>query len=180
MRGGRQSPRSQYLERVMRRISKTSSRLLSCEDFPSTVQYTPAAIPFDPASAFSRRVCRLLPSRRIPHSQDRWQTSGGIRPTTPAVCASRLPTCRRVDRGAARQPEKVRGCLGAVEPDWFKPKPQDRSASERRIAFAAVKSVKAVQGPRGKVGVWIVAGVLVTVIAVALAVYLQHRHNEGL
>lgn len=76
--------------------------------------------------------------------------------------------------------EKVRGRLGAVDSDGFSLTPQDRSASERRIAFADVKSVKAIQSTRSRVAVWIVAGAMVAVIVVALAVYLQYRHNEGL
>lgn len=75
--------------------------------------------------------------------------------------------------------EKVRGRLGVVESDGFAIKLQDPSASEHRIAFADVKSVKAIQGRGGRVVGWIVAGVVIGVVVVALAVYLTFRHNEG-
>lgn len=75
--------------------------------------------------------------------------------------------------------ERVRGRLGAVELDGFALKTQDGSASERRIAFADVKSVKAIQSTRGRVVSWIVVGVAVAVVVVVVAVYLTYRHNEG-
>jgi hypothetical protein len=69
--------------------------------------------------------------------------------------------------------ETVRGRLGAVEPDGFALMPQDRSASERRVAFAEVTSVKAIQS-RGKVavevGVVVVAAVGVAALVIDLAV----------
>jgi len=75
--------------------------------------------------------------------------------------------------------EKVRGRLGVVESDGFTVQLQDPSASERRIAFADVKSVKAILSTRGRVVSWIVVGVVVAVVVVVLAVYLTYRHNEG-
>ena len=75
--------------------------------------------------------------------------------------------------------EKVRGRLGVVESDGFTVQLQDPSASERRIAFADVKSVKAILNTRGRVVSWIVVGVAVAVVVVVLAVYLTYRHNEG-
>ena len=75
--------------------------------------------------------------------------------------------------------EKVRGRLGVVESDGFTVKLQDPSASERRIAFADVKSVKAILNTRGRVVSWIIVGVAVAVGVVVLAVYLTYRHNEG-
>jgi hypothetical protein len=74
--------------------------------------------------------------------------------------------------------EKVHGRLGAIEPDGFALKLRDPSAPERRIAFADVKSIKAIQGPRSRVAAWVVAGVLVGVLVVALAILLKERHNE--
>lgn len=74
--------------------------------------------------------------------------------------------------------ERVRGRLGVVESDAFAIRLQD-AASERRIAFADVKSVKAIPSMRGNVVGWIVAGVVIAVVVVALAVYLTFRHNEG-
>jgi len=75
--------------------------------------------------------------------------------------------------------EKVRGRLGVVESDGFTVKLQDPSASERRISFGDVKSVKAILNTRGRVVSWIVVGVAVAVVVVVLAVYLTYRHNEG-
>jgi hypothetical protein len=75
--------------------------------------------------------------------------------------------------------EKVRGRLGAVEADGFALKLRHPSASERRIAFADVTSVKPIQGTRSRVAIWIVAGVVVGVVVVALAILLKERHNEG-
>ena len=75
--------------------------------------------------------------------------------------------------------EKIHGRLGVVDPDGFTVKLQDPSATERRIAFADVKSVKAIQSARGRAVTWIVAGALVAVVVVALVVYLSFRHNEG-
>lgn len=75
--------------------------------------------------------------------------------------------------------EKVRGRLGVVESDGLTVKLQDPSASERRIAFADVKSVKAILSTRGRVASWIIVGVAVAVVVVVLAVYLTYRHNEG-
>jgi hypothetical protein len=74
--------------------------------------------------------------------------------------------------------ERVRGCLGVVESDAFAIKLQD-AAPERRIAFADVKSVKAIPSTRSSVVGWIVAGVVIGVVVIALAVYLSFRHNEG-
>ena len=74
--------------------------------------------------------------------------------------------------------EKVRGRLGVVESDGFTVKLQDPSASERRIAFADVKSVKAILSTRNRVASWIIVGVAVAVVVVVLAVYLTYRHNE--
>jgi hypothetical protein len=74
--------------------------------------------------------------------------------------------------------EKVRGRLGVVESDAFAIKLQG-AASERRIAFADVKSVKAIPSTRSSVVGWIIAGVVIGVVVVALAVYLTFRHNEG-
>lgn len=75
--------------------------------------------------------------------------------------------------------EKVRGRMGAVEPDGLTVKLQDPSASERRIAFADVKSVKAILSTRNRVASWIIVGAAVAVVVVVLAVYLTYRHNEG-
>lgn len=75
--------------------------------------------------------------------------------------------------------EKVRGRLGAVESDAFALKLQDGSPSERRIAFADVKSVKAILSRGNRVASWIIVGVGVAVVVVVLAVYLTYRHNEG-
>jgi hypothetical protein len=74
--------------------------------------------------------------------------------------------------------EKVHGRLGVVELDSFALKLHD-AASERRIAFADVKSVKSIPSARASVVGWIVAGVAIGVVVVALAVYLAFRHNEG-
>ena len=75
--------------------------------------------------------------------------------------------------------EKVRGRLGVFESDGFTVKLQDPSASERRIAFADVKSVKAILSTRNRVASWIIVGVAVAVVVVVLAVYLTYHHNEG-
>jgi hypothetical protein len=75
--------------------------------------------------------------------------------------------------------ERVHGRLGAVESDGFSLKLQDRSALERHVAFAELKAVKTMEGTRGRVAGWIVAGVLVGAVVVALAIYLTFRHNEG-
>ena len=75
--------------------------------------------------------------------------------------------------------EKVRGRLGVVESDAFALKLQDSSAPDRRIAFTDVKSVKAIPSTRGRVVGWIVAGVVIGAVVIALAVYLSFRHNEG-
>jgi len=83
--------------------------------------------------------------------------------------ASALIEVRFVNR------EKVRGRLGAVEPDGFALMPQDRSASERRVAFTDVKSVKAIQSKRSvatKIAVVVVAGACVA----ALVIYLAARN----
>lgn len=76
--------------------------------------------------------------------------------------------------------DRVRGRLGAVEPDGFALKLEDGSASERHIAFADVKSVKAIQSTRTKVAVWIVAGVVIVAVVAAVGVYLTFRHSGGL
>jgi hypothetical protein len=75
--------------------------------------------------------------------------------------------------------ERVHGRLGAVESDGFSLQLQDRSALERHVAFAQVQAVKTMEGTRGRVAGWIVAGVLVGAVVVALAIYLTFRHNEG-
>jgi len=75
--------------------------------------------------------------------------------------------------------ENVRGRLGAVDPDGFALK-LHASASERHIAFAEVKSVKAIQSKGSKVAVWIVVGVLVVAVVAAIGVYLTFRHSKGL
>jgi hypothetical protein len=75
--------------------------------------------------------------------------------------------------------ENVRGRLGAVDPDGFALK-LHASASERHVAFAEVKSVKAIQSKGSRVATWIVAGVLVLAVVAAIGVYLTFRHSKGL
>jgi hypothetical protein len=74
--------------------------------------------------------------------------------------------------------EKVRARLASSDAEGFTLQAQDPAASERRVSFAEVKSLKAVQSRRSKVATWIVAGALIGVVVVALAVYLTYRHNE--
>ena len=68
--------------------------------------------------------------------------------------------------------EKIRGRLGAVEPDGFALLPQGASTPERRVAFAEVRSIKEVQGKHGvaiKVAVIVVVAVGVAAVVIYLA-----------
>ena len=73
--------------------------------------------------------------------------------------------------------------MGAWTPlsrNGFAIKRQDRSASERDVTFADVKSVKAIQTARGR-RTWIVAGVAIPAVAgaVTLGVYLAALQSLG-
>lgn len=74
--------------------------------------------------------------------------------------------------------EKARARLGESDADGFTLQIQGAAASERRVRFADVRSLRPVQSTRGKVATWIVAGALIGVVVVALAVFLKERSNE--
>jgi hypothetical protein len=74
--------------------------------------------------------------------------------------------------------EKVRARFGESDADGFTLQTQGAAASERRVKFAEVRSLRPVQSTRGRVATWIVAGALIGVVVVALAVYLKYRSNE--
>jgi len=74
--------------------------------------------------------------------------------------------------------EKVRARLGESDAEGFTVQTQGAAASQRRIAFAEVRSLRPVQSTRGRVATWIVAGALIGVVAVALAILLKERSNE--
>jgi len=74
--------------------------------------------------------------------------------------------------------EKERARLGESDADGFTLQIQGAAASERRVRFADVRSVRPVQSTRAKAAAWIVAGALIGVVVVALAVFLKERSNE--
>ena len=74
--------------------------------------------------------------------------------------------------------QKLRGQLGASDAEGFTLQMQGAAPSERRVSFAEVKSLTAVSGKGVRVVTWIIAGAVVAVVVVALAIYLQFRHNE--
>ena len=74
--------------------------------------------------------------------------------------------------------EKVRARLGENDADGFTIRTQGTAASERRVKFAEVRSLRPLQSKRSGVVTWIVAGALVGVVVVALAVFLKEKSNE--
>lgn len=74
--------------------------------------------------------------------------------------------------------EKVRARLGESDADGFTIRTQGAAASERRVKFAEVQSLRPVQSKRSRVVTWIVAGALVGVVVVALALFLKEKSNE--
>jgi hypothetical protein len=75
--------------------------------------------------------------------------------------------------------KKERGYLVATASDGIDVQKNDRrNAPPHRVAFAEVKSVRAVEPSHTPPAAWIAAGVIVGVVVAAVIVYAIFRHNE--
>ena len=78
-----------------------------------------------------------------------------------------------------RSKEKLRGRLGEVSDEGFALKvAQGNKIEDRQVAFADLKSFKAVEGKGTSKGPWIVLGVLAGVGATFLVIFLILAHSE--
>ena len=74
--------------------------------------------------------------------------------------------------------QKLRGQLGASDADGFTLQTLGPPAAERRVSFAGVKSLTTVSSKGVRAATWIIAGAVVAVVVIAVALLLEFKHNS--